>query len=181
MVFPTENVECGGLADKLDGAVVAGHPSRALNEDSHWEEIDKRQNANPAIEIQPIHLLEVLQALLGVYWASVAKERGEDDGEDGLGGFDDVGKGDNNLGEGDAGGDVADGVEEGGAEEGKNEVFGDGGTRLELRGPEEEHPNGVGEELEGGKKSWEGEDVEGLLVVDVEDDVLEVPEAEDEG
>lgn len=92
-----------------------------------------------------------------------------------------MGEGDGDLRKGDAGGDVADGVEEGGAEEGKDEVFGDGGAGLELEGPEEEHPYGAGEELEGGEKPWEGEDVEGLLVVDVEDDVLEVPEAENEG
>lgn len=89
-----------------------------------------------------------------------------------------MGEGDGDLGEGDAGGDVADGVEEGGAEEGQEEGLGDLWGGLELQGPEQDHPNGSNQELEGRQEPREGKDVEGFLVVDVEDYVLQVPESE---
>lgn len=48
----------------------------------------------------------------------VAEKRRKDDGENGLGRFDNVSEGDGDFGEGNAGGDVANGVEQCGSEEG---------------------------------------------------------------
>lgn len=87
-------------------------------------------------------------------------------------------EGDGDFGEGDASGDVSDGVEQSWSEESDDEGFGDFGARVELEGPEDEHPDGAGEELEGSEEPGVREDVECLLVEDVEDDVLEVPETE---
>lgn len=92
-----------------------------------------------------------------------------------------MGEGDSDLGEGDAGGDVAYCVEQCRSKECNDEWFGDFGAWLELERPEDKHPDGPNKELKGGEQPWEGEEVERLLVVDVEDDVLKVPEAEDKG
>lgn len=89
-----------------------------------------------------------------------------------------MGEGDGDFGEGDASGDVSYGVEQGWPEESDDERFGDFGARVELEGPEDEHPDGAGEELEGGEEPRVREDVKGFFVEDVEDDVLEVPETE---
>ncbi|KAL6986404.1 hypothetical protein U1Q18_019769 [Sarracenia purpurea var. burkii] len=78
----------------------------------------------------------------------IAEEGREDNGEDGFGGFNNVGEGNDDFGEGNAGGNVADCVEESGFEEGDDEGFGDFRTWLELERPEEEHPDGADEELE---------------------------------
>lgn len=89
-----------------------------------------------------------------------------------------MGEGDSDFGEGDASRDVSDGVEQRGSEESDDERLGDFRARVELEGPQDEHPDGAGEELEGSEEPGVREDVESLLVEDVEDDVLEVPETE---
>lgn len=68
-------------------------------------------------------------------------------------------EGDGDFGEGDASGDVSDGVEQSWSEESDDEGFGDFGARVELEGPEDEHPDGAGEELEGSEEPGVREDV----------------------
>lgn len=75
---------------------------------------------------------------------------------------------------------MPDGVEQGRPEQRNDEGLGDFRARLQFQGPEDEHPDGADEELEGGEEPRVGEHVQGLLVVDIEDDVLEVPEPEDD-
>ncbi|PKI31862.1 hypothetical protein CRG98_047748 [Punica granatum] len=55
-----------------------------------------------------------------------------------LNGLDEVGEEDNDLGEGDAGGNVADDIEEAMAEEGKEERLGDLGQGCNFRSPNED-------------------------------------------
>lgn len=68
-------------------------------------------------------------------------------------------------------------MEKGRAKKGNNERFCDFRAWLELERPEKEHPNGPYKELKRGKEPRERKDVQCLFVVDVEDNVLKVPEA----
>lgn len=92
-----------------------------------------------------------------------------------------MGEGHSHLRERDAGRNVAYGVEQCRAKESNDEGFRDFRARLELEGPENQHPDRPGKELKRSQKPWEWENIECLLVEDVEDNVLEVPEPENEG
>lgn len=76
---------------------------------------------------------------------------------------------------------MADCVKQSGAEESDYEGLRNFRAWLKLQRPKNEHPNRSSEELKRSEKPWEREDVENLLVVDIEDDVLEIPEPEHDG